>query len=313
MNIQLFTGRNQSIWHMCLLLTTLLMLVACGRSAAGVQPDVTTAPSPMGTSPTVDIYATYGDKHLIEQAEALLQTPELSQESRRLIEDGLAYQKQQAERRATAVAQGATRPRPGDPEYVTPIVPTARPSPTAGIFTIRIPPPFYREYNLTTTWRHYEGAGSLLLLAGAPKDDPAQGVLLEWRIPAPGRAPQSARYATPTRSGSVRILAEQNGQLTLEAENGDLFVFDVATRRFVDDPPAPTPTVDEALMDTEGGLGVPYANVRKSGGANNPRRRNGSGDSASQSARRRFMRVAASSKNIGSGTASISRVHAGAV
>ena len=49
-------------------------------------------------------------------------------------------------------------------------------------------------------------------------------------------------YRTPTQNGIVKIIAEQNEQLTLEAEDGTLFVFDIPSREFVDSTLAVTPT-----------------------------------------------------------------------
>ena len=39
---------------------------------------------------------------------------------------------------------------------------------------------------------------------------------------------------TPTKHGGVRVVAEQNNRLTLQAIDGTLFYFDIPARRFVD-------------------------------------------------------------------------------
>ena len=75
-----------------------------------------------------------------------------------------------------------------------------------------------------------------LVCAGSMYTDPTQGLVL-----IPSQPVQI--YLTPTKAGSVRIVAVQNLRLTLISENGTTFYFDVPGRRFVDSLTEVAPTV----------------------------------------------------------------------
>jgi len=71
--------------------------------------------------------------------------------------------------------------------------------------------------------------------AGSLPDDRAQGIviiLIEPGEPEGGFIP-GGWYRTPTKSGAVTIVSAIGTLLTLKAENGDQFLFDVAARKFV--------------------------------------------------------------------------------
>ncbi len=44
---------------------------------------------------------------------------------------------------------------------------------------------------------------------------------------------ESMCYQTPSQAGSIRVVAENNLRLTLTAVNNQPFIFDVATRQWV--------------------------------------------------------------------------------
>ena len=80
-------------------------------------------------------------------------------------------------------------------------------------------------------WFGYSDGVGVTIYAGALLNDPDQGAihLFVW---FPGRIIE-AQLLTPTRNGGVRVVSEQNNRLTLVADDGATFYFDVPARRFV--------------------------------------------------------------------------------
>jgi hypothetical protein len=80
-------------------------------------------------------------------------------------------------------------------------------------------------------WFGFVDGNQIVIYAGSLLDDPEQGAIailikLLYRN-------FSEKVLTPTRHGGVRVVAEQNNRLTLQAANGEIFYFDVPARRFV--------------------------------------------------------------------------------
>jgi hypothetical protein len=77
--------------------------------------------------------------------------------------------------------------------------------------------------------------------AGSLLEDPEQGAIA-FLIREPHRS-DDQKILTPTRHGGVRVVAEQNNRLTLQAVDGEIFYFDVPARRFVASLTEVVPTV----------------------------------------------------------------------
>jgi hypothetical protein len=72
------------------------------------------------------------------------------------------------------------------------------------------------------------------VFAGAPRDDPTQGmVYVFWQLPVQYPSIDNT-YPTPSRAGSVRIVAERHNRLTLVSVDQTIFYFDVPSLRYVD-------------------------------------------------------------------------------
>ncbi len=85
---------------------------------------------------------------------------------------------------------------------------------------------------VTNAWFGYVDGNPVSVWASADPVEPERGcleVLWSW----PGRS-SDGRYLTPSRHGPVRIIAERQNRLTLSAEDGTLFYFDVPGLQFVD-------------------------------------------------------------------------------
>jgi hypothetical protein len=72
----------------------------------------------------------------------------------------------------------------------------------------------------------------MMAFAGAEQENPAQGLLLVSTLGS--SKPAGGYYPTPRKAGPVRIIAEHNRQLTLQAEDGTKLVFDLNTRTYLD-------------------------------------------------------------------------------
>ncbi|MBL8095444.1 MAG: hypothetical protein JNL73_14835 [Anaerolineales bacterium] len=85
---------------------------------------------------------------------------------------------------------------------------------------------------VTNAWFGYVDGNPVSVWASVDPVDPERGsleVLWSW----PGRS-SDGRYLTQSRHGPVRIIAERQNRLTLSAEDGTLFYFDVPGLQFVD-------------------------------------------------------------------------------
>jgi hypothetical protein len=100
-------------------------------------------------------------------------------------------------------------------------------------------------------WRGYQDGFSVGIYAGSLPDDSEQGAIVVISH-QPYRLVEE-KVLTPTKHGGVRVLAEQNNRLTLQAIDGEMYYFDVPARRFVDSLTEVVPTA--TLIPTN----TPYA------------------------------------------------------
>lgn len=90
-------------------------------------------------------------------------------------------------------------------------------------------------------WRREIDGYPARVAAGALVNDSQQGiVLVSWDLPS---APNAGVYETPIKVGPVRITAEDGFRLTLQADDGTLFYFDVPGQRFISSLNEIAPTV----------------------------------------------------------------------
>ncbi len=170
--------------------------------------------------------------------------------------------------RAEALAQPRPPKYPGDPNFDPkgPLPPNSQPTPQpppspwpqiaripAGAGTIIDAPFPLKGLTSRNQWYEVKDGKSITAYAGAEgyAFDPSQGVVLVvvetldfQPVPSAG-----GTYRTPVKAGPVRIVGAEGEVLTLVAEDGTKFLFDVASRRFLSPdtllplpaPPTPTP------------------------------------------------------------------------
>ncbi len=106
-------------------------------------------------------------------------------------------------------------------------------------------------------WDGYLDGNSVVIYAGSQPEEPEQGAIVIL-IRLPYRF-LSEKVLTPTKHGGVRVIAEQNNRLILQAVDGQLFYFDVPARRFVASltEVVPTATPPSSLTPTANVAGTP--------------------------------------------------------
>lgn len=100
-------------------------------------------------------------------------------------------------------------------------------------------------YVIKNQWYSEQNGKQIIVFAGAQRSDPLQGEK-SLDKPWPGLlivavnelggkflSDEGGKYWTPTKVGPVRIVEAEGMNLTLAAEDGTVFVFDVSTRQFI--------------------------------------------------------------------------------
>jgi hypothetical protein len=141
----------------------------------------------------------------------------------------------------------------GGPKGVDPAVlrPAPQPPAPAPVGIVDLPSPFPAARYLLDEkgWQELAGGERISVYAGALGADHRQGVVVvvTETLPKPHRTADfeheldedarfsAAAYPTPARDGAVRLIAAHAALLTLAAESGASFVFDVAARRYVNE------------------------------------------------------------------------------
>ncbi len=83
-------------------------------------------------------------------------------------------------------------------------------------------------------WRQIVNGAYITVWAGKDRDAPEQGLLSLEKMTLDGETTlERTCYQTPSQAGSIRVVAENNLRLTLTTTNNQQFVFDVATRQWV--------------------------------------------------------------------------------
>jgi hypothetical protein len=111
---------------------------------------------------------------------------------------------------------------------------------------------FHEGYRMQNAWQGVVAGFWANVVAGAHSDDPEQGwIFSSWEWP---NAAVYGFYKTPSRTGAVHVVAEQDARLTLVSANGVTYYWDIPSQSFVDSltvpastitpPPTYTPTPD---------------------------------------------------------------------
>ncbi len=149
---------------------------------------------------------------------------------------------------------GAATPAPNYPSTLAAIktnIPEVTAARQTGIFAADAG--FYNQgYAMQNAWQRQVNGSWAFVDAGARIDDPDQGVIFSrWELPGV----TIGRFInTPVKAGSVRVTAEQNNRLTLQATNGTLFYFDVPAQAFVSSLTEVAPTITPPSANTSTAL-----------------------------------------------------------
>lgn len=149
-----------------------------------------------------------------------------------------------AERLNQTITAELAAPRTPNPHVVAP---TAPPFPTATLAIGISTDCFEGGERVVVTrncWSDIVDGAYLFVRAGALVADVQQGVIVVARNPLPldrGNAGDWTIYATPAAHGPVRVLAATEQQITLGADDGTAFVFDVPARTWVGEQTPATP------------------------------------------------------------------------
>lgn len=144
-------------------------------------------------------------------------------------------------RQATAIAAAPQGPPPtkGPPAALSAM--NAPATPESGIRDIQISPFRAQEALIANRWQGTVAGTFVVVYAGRLTTPPDQG-LVGVSVGTPGTPAFSLQqYPTPTKTGSVRIVAENGTLLTLMSDNGVIFTFDVGTRMFTQGMPTKFP------------------------------------------------------------------------
>ncbi len=119
----------------------------------------------------------------------------------------------------------------------------------AGIIWQETSPHFTKLMHTRNQWveRENQQGNSVLVCAESkfPREDPQQGIIgvlyLEHDSGTFISGPDL--YLTPLRAGAVQVIDAVGERLTLRAEDGTLFTFDIPTRQWVTPDPSPIPSL----------------------------------------------------------------------
>lgn len=122
---------------------------------------------------------------------------------------------------------------PPPPQVLTAAEMTAVKS-RAGIYTADADEQYHNSplIEVENLWVDVVDGRRVQVTVGAPDDDPSQGVVIVRTSSLTGTDAESGVYYTPTKSGAVKVTAASGAEVTLQAANGAVYIFDVRTRTF---------------------------------------------------------------------------------
>jgi hypothetical protein len=110
-------------------------------------------------------------------------------------------------------------------------------------------------FDVENMWFGYVNGHHTNVYAGAPHEDPNQGMLRVYLDLPEGLFKQD--YPAPLAAGAVRVVAEQNNRLTLISTDGTTFYFDVPGLQFVDSLTEIVPTITPYVSETPSATWTP--------------------------------------------------------
>jgi hypothetical protein len=90
----------------------------------------------------------------------------------------------------------------------------------------------FREFVVRNRWGGAVQAHRYIVFAGARTSDASLGVLLVQEVTSDGRAGAPRPYEAPARTGALRVISVRGAQLTVSADDGTRYVFDMIALRF---------------------------------------------------------------------------------
>ena len=190
-----------------------------------------------------------------------LPSPTLNQPDMDVTKVALVQQRQ------TAVDAIATQYANGTPYVTTPLPfnpSQADPPPPLGLNYKCVDAD--RVFSYRSCWTGLHDNEYIFASAGAPKDDPTQGMVRVYTTTLDrSTVTPDQWYATPTKGGLVRITDAANFRLTLQAENGTHFLFDLPTRQWL--PPAAPASTGPEFDATKEALETQRNNEQATAGA----------------------------------------------
>jgi hypothetical protein len=155
-----------------------------------------------------------------------------------------------------AICESIT-PATRDPNKTVQFIPWTPPPFTNGIFEGQ-PGAFFHpdDAKIENYWRGKINGNNAIVFAGVLVDDPSQG-FIAVQITSK-RTTVGGRYPSPTKSGSLRILEEENNILVIQSAKGEVFYFNVLTQQYVTSLEKDAPTVPVLLVPTGTETPPPY-------------------------------------------------------
>ena len=180
----------------------------------------------------------------IEALQRMLQTP-MSPEMHEILTEKLnALQSMSAEQ---VNALESAPEKPNDPCSEIPVTEATSESLSPTGLLEDIQPPFPpMKYIITSTWQDFVNGNLTRVYSGALGEDPLQGVLIVTQRTSEG----GGVFLTSERLGTLTITSADGSRLLIQAERGELLIFDVASMQFISTLEEIPPTVTPAATFT---------------------------------------------------------------
>jgi hypothetical protein len=169
----------------------------------------------------------------ISHLESVLDSSSLSAETRENMQNKLAIVQRAADERL----QGLADPAPKNPDRAMeiatedPVEETNIPFPT-GIFEGDESTFKPEQALIINRWQGTISNDLIQVFAGCQGQNLEQGLIIILRMTQEGEVSSSEFIPSPTKAGALRILSADNLKLTVQAEDGTQWVFDVETVEF---------------------------------------------------------------------------------
>lgn len=137
------------------------------------------------------------------------------------------------ERMAREQATAWRAPKPKNPELMGPSIMQTDPPRPLGILENAGAPFPAAVFTARNAWQGKRDGGLVIVYAGVDGADPQQGLVIVIWEDKDGGFERAEHRPTPVKAGPVKIVKAEGNHLTLEAQNGATFTFDVQSQSFV--------------------------------------------------------------------------------